>query len=161
MLTFTSQKEIKDIFTYLAQQTTNKSQLERLKQKFKSNCIIKTDEELEKRLDTLQNELAEIEEKRDDLTVKLAFLRRDLVAEIKEQIESIKLNFKTEKVENEDVMEFDCQFEEIKDEHGCLIDTLFDKIDKIKGVIESEKRKNEGRVDVFEMAECYFGNINK
>ncbi len=91
-------KEIKDIFNYLSEHTQNKEQLEKLKQKFKANCTFKIDENIEKELDILQNELAEIEEKRDDLTIKLAFLRRDL-CELNEQISALKIDENCEKIE--------------------------------------------------------------
>lgn len=131
----------------------------KLKAIIKSNFKVVEDQDFEKRLDDLQNELAELEEIKDDLTVKLCFLRKDLCLElqnkIKKDVVECKIDFET-------FSEKEVQKDKIQESTKTSFDFTKTKLEleKTKKLLNEEmSKKITTSFDVYRSAEMYFDTL--
>ncbi|KAM0687888.1 hypothetical protein COBT_000862 [Conglomerata obtusa] len=158
MLTFKTQKELDTLLLYLKPYIKN---LPEFKSLLLRNTKIENDSAFEEKLDNLQNELAELEEVKDDLTVKLCFLRRDLCDDLAREYasESIKEKLKINNFNTEvKRLCIDLAFE--KEQTINKKDEFIVEIRKIIEIFEGEfVKKKYNRNDVYQTAEAYFKQL--
>ncbi|KAM0677138.1 hypothetical protein BDAP_002300 [Binucleata daphniae] len=190
MIIFNNQAEFDSLlsninsFSNQKNNTTNK----KIRNELAKHIKIVEDIEFEKRLDDLQNELAELEEIKDDLTVKLCYTRKDLCVELQKKFKreiSVEINEEITKEITKDLGEVSKEMN--KDVGWCAIDGCkyatedinqlqinhkedtqqeihFDKIkceiEKTKKLLKEEvNKKATVNFDVYKSAEMYFDSL--
>lgn len=166
MLELHTQKEVNDIFTYFASFKPHlHAELSKLKKRFLKHVTIKQDDALEAVLDDLQNELAELEEAKDDLLVKLAFYRKDSTEELRRAFQEMnyasvigpKFTLKEEMVEAREYVD-QCTVEDLGDFVGDAVRVVEKAENLLKNEIVSNNDGDEG--DGYKVAMNYFMNLD-
>ncbi|KAM0675481.1 hypothetical protein GVAV_000846 [Gurleya vavrai] len=156
MLILRNQKELDTILNYIKPHIQNIPEFRNLLFK---NVKIVPDPDLDKQIDSLQNELAELEEVKDDLTIKLSFLRRDLCEELKNEYDKTdfgecKNNFD---FNNEEMVYEKIVFEKME---KISLDGIFNDIKRLNKILDSEsEKKNVKKLNEFDNAIQYFNNL--
>ncbi|KAM0675210.1 hypothetical protein GVAV_001554 [Gurleya vavrai] len=156
MLILRNQKELDTILNYIKPHIQNIPEFRNLLLK---NVKIVPDPDLDKQIDSLQNELAELEEVKDDLTIKLSFLRRDLCEELKNEYDKIDFNKCKNNFDfNNETMVFEkINFEKME---NISLDSIFNDIERLNKILDSEaEKKNVKKLNEFDNAIQYFNNL--
>lgn len=159
MLQFKSKKQIKDIFTSLLLHTPNHTQLKELRSQFLTYTEIENKVE-EQILDELQETLAELEEKRDDLVYKLAFCRKDLTKQLRSDFEENDYNGKIEELKCVENICVICEKKkdgmEVKEIGRMGEENVLDELERLLVKKQCVKRKKE---DAYLSSRKYFTGL--